>query len=279
MKILNELIKKCENGGTCPNLHELSINYKHEFKISDNPFTYTGKMTSEVGMKIADVYESLTHLPNTKIVNAAYAQLAEETYNQFEYILKNEKIEFEPYEGNGEPYANSYEMLADIFNYHMYFFKTEKGFGETEYKSKNTMLTKTGYKIGKYELTINDMLRIIHDIFGHAQAGNGFGPIGEDMAWYTHIGMLSPLAGAAISAETRGQNCWVNFGPHMRDENNILINKTDSRWLAPQHRPFAEQKMNLLPSSICGIEVFEEQSQVQAKYISEWQPLESVKVI
>ena len=60
------------------------IKYKQEFNILETPFDYTGKMTSEVGIKIADIYDSLEHLPNNKLVAAAYEQLAEETYNQFE---------------------------------------------------------------------------------------------------------------------------------------------------------------------------------------------------
>jgi hypothetical protein len=44
-----------------------------------------------------------------------------------------------------------------------------------------------------YELLVNDMFRIIHDIFGHAMNSYGFDPIGENKAWFTHIQIFSPL--------------------------------------------------------------------------------------
>ena len=53
----------------------------------------------------------------------------------------------------------------------------------------------------------NDMFRAVHDVFGHAAAGRGFDPHGEEAAWLKHSGMYSPLARRALTTETRGQNC------------------------------------------------------------------------
>lgn len=282
MKTLQTLIKKCAlkviHGGNCPLLNRLSTNYKTKFNIDFQTFTYTGKMSSNVGMGIADMYNDLEHKPNNKLVKAAYRQLEKELINQFAYTIKHEKIEFEPYTGKGEPYSNSFEMLKDIHNNHMYFFKTESGFGEEKHNEGNVMLNKSGFKIDDYELLINDIFRIVHDIFGHAMNGYGFGPIGEDKAWFTHLKMFSPLAATALSMETRGQNCWVNFGKHLRDGNNELYEKDDSNYLNPSERPFAEQKMNILPSFMTGIEIFEQGNIVKAKYLKNWNPFNGVLI-
>ena len=282
MEKLQKLIKKCTlkvlHGGSCPILTKIASNYKNDFGIGSYPFRYRDKMTGGLGIMIADVYDVLEHKPNSCLVKAAYKQLAKEVLNQFNYLVKNEKIEFEPYEGKGEPYTSSFDMLLDIHNHHMYFFKTKAGFGgEVEIKD-NVMLNKTGLKINGYELVVNDVFRIVHDIFGHAMDGYGFGPIGEDMAWFSHLKMFSPLAAAALSMETRGQNCWVNFGKHLRDKNNQLLTKRDLNYIPPPKRPFAEQKMNLLPSYISGIEVFKKEGEISANYIKVWDPVESILI-
>ena len=83
----------------------------------------------------------------------------------------------------------------------------------------------------------NEMLRAVHDIFGHAAEGYGFGARGEENAWIHHSMMFSPLAQKALTTETRGQNSWVNFGPH--------------KDLPVTERPYADQKVALLPDWCC----------------------------
>lgn len=280
MKRLKELVKYCElkiiHGGKCPMLNALSAEYKNKYQIPYNPFTYREKMNQAIGIEIANIYQEKAHEPHNKLVKAAYDQLKKEVTDQFMFLMDSENIQYEPFEGKGEPYADSYEMLMDIHDYHLYFFKTESGFGESEYTEENTMLHGTGIMLGDYELVVNDLFRIVHDIFGHAMDGNGFGPIGEDKAWFCHLNMFTPLAAAALSMETRGQNCWVNFGSHMRNAHGELYTRNDKNWLSPGERPFAEQKMNLLPSYITGIDVYEEGKTVKARNVKVWDPIQSV---
>lgn len=278
MKKLKKIVKYCYlktlKGGKCPIFTAIEAEYKNEFKIPHYGFQYTHKMNEVVGMMIADLYESINAKPNDIFVRAAYEQLAKEVIWQFEFLQNSDmKIYFEPYEGEGEPYKNSFEMLNDLHNYHMYFFKTECGFGEEECDEKdNIMLNKTGIVINGYELLINDVFRIIHDIFGHAAYGYSFGPIGEDYAWITHSQMFTPLARAAITTETRGQNCWVNYGPHMRKSNSELYNKNEEGWLHPVERPFAKQKMILLPEAVSGIRLLEQNNIVYGTLLKHWNP-------
>ena len=60
----------------------------------------------------------------------------------------------------------------------------------------------------------NDLFRVVHDYFGHLKHGYGFRAAGEDNAWRAHAAMYSPEARPAMTSETRGQNSWVNYGPH-----------------------------------------------------------------
>jgi small subunit ribosomal protein S19 len=59
----------------------------------------------------------------------------------------------------------------------------------------------------------NEKFRAVHDYFGHlgTKTPNQFGPKGEENAWMAHRQMYSPLAEPAMTAETRGQNSYVNY--------------------------------------------------------------------
>jgi hypothetical protein len=275
MQELKELIKRCKhkilNGGKCPMLVEIRDKYLNHYGISNRHIKpYKGSMNDKVGIKIANAYEELEHSPDNFLVKICYEQLAREVLNQFDFLNERENIIYEPFTSEGEPYENSYEMLKDIHQNHLFFFKTESGFGENNSSESNKMLEKTDFKYNGYEFVINDIFRIVHDIFGHAMNGYSFGPKGEDMAWHTHMQMFSPLAAAAITTETRGQNCWVNFGPHMRNKRGEIFNIYESGYIPPQKRPFAQQKMGLLPSDISGIQIIEKNGVAVAEVLTDW---------
>lgn len=159
-----------------------------------------------------------------KQAELAYATLHLELLRQVRFIVSKLHIHLEAWEQPGEPYANSKAMQADIRdNKHLYYFTG----GET-----HPML---GRKV-------NNIFRAVHDVFGHAAEGYGFGPRGEENAWLHHSQMFSPLAQEALTTETRGQNSWVNFGPY--------------KHLPASERPFAEQKCALLPEWVTDWHLF-----------------------
>ena len=163
---------------------------------------------------IALAYGQLQKFSDNKVVRYAYEELAEEVEAQWDFCLDH-GIAFEPWTSEGQPYANSPEMCEDVrLHRHLYYFT---GGEEHPFLKEN-----------------NDKFRAIHDFFGHAAEGYQFGPRGEFNAWIKHSQMFSPLAQWAMTTETRGQNSWVNFGPH--------------RHLPAKDRPFAKQKVDLLPT-------------------------------
>jgi len=128
----------------------------------------------------------------------AYKQLAHETKQQFRSLPVATS-----YHRNGEGnYDSSKAMLADIYNNkHLNVFQ-----GGDKHDYLHEVDPETG-------LNTNEMFRAVHDFYGHAVHGNEFGPKGEEKAWSAHGGMYSPLARAAMTAETRGQNSVVNYTP------------------------------------------------------------------
>ena len=95
---------------------------------------------------------------------------------------------------------------------------------------------------------VNDLFRAVHDIFGHAKEGHQFGPRGEENAWRQHVRMFTQAARSAMTSETRGQNSWVNYGPHLRREDGTLPELGDTDFIHPKDRPYSEQKIVKFPS-------------------------------
>jgi len=223
----------------------------HLLGISDVNPSKIYELDYAKSIRLADAYEEMLDNPTSSIVQEAYEVLAHETEMQYNAVIdKGYKLEI--WNGSGEPYANSAEVLKDISdNKHMYIFGTEGGFGEEPIsdlkREQNAMLRKTPYKdIKGKPLLVNDLFRFVHDFFGHSELGNGFGAIGEENAWNVHSRMFSPLARKAMTTETRGQNSWVNFGKHIRRSDNSIPKKGDKDYIPLGKRPFAEQKMNLI---------------------------------
>ena len=242
-----------------PEAAEISSSYieqrKDELELVKPEAEKVESLDIENSKRIADAYDELVDNPTDPAVKSAYDAMAKETLEQYASILdKGYKIEI--WEGEGEPYKNSAEMIADVRdNKHMYIFGTEAGFGEGEItpekRAENAMLAETEYKdvTGK-TLLVNDVFRFVHDFFGHTELGNGFGPIGEENAWMVHSRMYSPEARRAMTTETRGQNSWVNFNKELRRDDGSIPKRGDVDYIPLSQRPFAEQKMGLLPDDV-----------------------------
>lgn len=197
---------------------------------------------------IADSYEQMKSTPNEFRTKSAYASLLVETQNQFRQMLAD-GISVELVAGKGEPYANSKQMMRDVKqNGHLFVLSTVGNFGQNEItdkeRSENPLLGVSSFK----GFLFNDLFRAVHDFYGHCQKQNGFGPIGEEIAWVCHSKMFSQNAKKAMTTETRGQNSWVNFGKHLRNAKGDIPVKGETGFVSPQNRPFAIQKTGILPS-------------------------------
>lgn len=193
--------------------------------------------------RVADHYDTMPHNPSDPAVKAAYQALKQETLAQWNHLRAHGYIA-EPWEGEGQPYADSTEMTADARKKHLFFFTGG------DIPSDHPLAELSPVKHRDQRLTYNDIFRAVHDYFGHSLYGNQFGPRGEEHAYRTHARMYSPLAVPALAAETRGQNSWVNFGKHLRREDGSLPLKGDADFVPPPKRPYAEQKANVLPANL-----------------------------
>lgn len=188
---------------------------------------------------VAEEFERMPHDPGNREVKEAYRTMIDETLEQFRAILDT-GLQIEFIRGE-DPYKNTpREAILDVIeNGHLWVFSTREGFGSDANfdPADNPLLEETEFEIDGVKLLANDVFRIVHDYFGHIKNGNGFRAGGEENAWQAHAAMYSPQARRAMTTETRGQNSWVNYGPH--GEANRKASGSDTI--------YADQKIGLLP--------------------------------
>jgi hypothetical protein len=199
----------------------------------------SAKVNPDFASKLAQAYHQMKHDPMHPDVKRSYDALKKETGEQYN-TLKNAGLKVSSIKaGQANPYKNSQDVFDDIHhNNHLWYQPTEGAFGSNaeQGQSDHPLLEPTTEMHEGKPMLANDMFRIVHDYFGHAKEGNGFGPNGEENAWQNHARMYTPEAKRAMTTETRGQNSWVNFGPH-GEHNRANPSKTI----------YADQKAGLLP--------------------------------
>jgi hypothetical protein len=218
--------------------------YMRDAGLPYNPPTKYAKVDAARAKRIADEYERMADDPDHPLVKAAYDAMIRETMAQYQAAkAAGFKAEFWDPEKERDPYEASPRLaIEDVNNnHHMYVFPTYFGYGSKEVPADavriNPLLADSGERWNGYPVTVNDIFRAVHDYFGHAKEGVGFRHDGEENAWRSHASMYSPLARLAMTSETRGQNSWLNFGPH--GEKNRHARTEDT--------VFADQKIGVMP--------------------------------
>lgn len=226
--------------GPIGSIHDVAEAY---MKGLDRPYTPPTKyhpIDEDHSRAIARAFEEMPHTPDDPATKASYDALIKETQAQYNAI-KGTGLKIEPIHPDmPDPYAANPRLAAkDVAeNNHLWYFPTESGFGSGATSLEgHPMMRETGESIGDKPLLANDMFRIVHDYFGHLKEGHGFRAAGEDNAYRTHSAMYSDLARPAMTTETRGQNSWVNYGPH--GETNRKASAADT--------VYADQKVGLMP--------------------------------
>ncbi len=240
----DEIVKSAESPQQSPQepkhneqVRQVADQYAQSKGLKLNHNIPPAKVDPQNAKKIADAYHGAKHEPQNPHVQQAYKALIGETNDQFKHMLANGLQVSKIQPGAPNPYKSSKDLFHDIKNNnHIAYFPTDQGFGSGDQASDHPMLQPTEHMHEGKPMLANDVFRIVHDYFGHAKEGNGFGPNGEEGAWQHHMQMYSPLAQKALTAETRGQNSWVNFGPH-----------GEANRKNPGNTVYADQKATILP--------------------------------
>lgn len=216
--------------------------YMKRAGLEYQPPAQYAKVNKERAARIAAEYDRMKHDPKNPVVRAAYQALAKETIEQYRAVIDSGlKVEFIDFAATGDPYAASPRLMTEDVrnNNHMWVFSTRDGFGtDASFDPEdNPLLAETEFEISGQKALVNDLFRVVHDYFGHVKEGVGFRADGEENTWRAHSSMFSPLAQRALTTETRGQNSWLNFGPHGEKNRTAKVEDTH----------FADQKTGLLP--------------------------------
>lgn len=216
--------------------------YMADAGLEYTPPVRYAKVDPDRAKRIAAEYDKLKHDPQNPQVKAAYEALARETIAQYRAVIDSGlQVEFIDFAKQGDPYAASPRLMTEDVrnNNHMWLFSTRDGFGsDAEFDQiDNPLLAETEFTISGQKALVNDLFRVVHDYFGHVKEGVGFRADGEENTWRAHSSMFSPLAQRALTTETRGQNSWVNYGPH--GETNRKAGAAETH--------YADQKVGLLP--------------------------------
>lgn len=245
-------------------VQRIAKEYVTEKNIGLSNIAPINKLNTDRSQRISKIYDEAIHNPYDPEVKEAYEKMVEETIWQYEKMMA-EGYSVEIYQGQGEPYATSKELVEDVLNNkRMVIFGTESGYGSDgitqAQRDENPLLTETKFKdVNGQPMLANDLFRAVHDFFGHAEYGNGFGALGEENAWRVHSRMFSPLARRAMTTETRGQNSYVNFSgvndaakEQLKEANKLRkegkIDEANAlKEQALEQFSFADQKITLLP--------------------------------
>jgi hypothetical protein len=254
-----------------PETKQIADKYKKDKGITTPEGEAFRELDEARSKELADAYQAMKDDPSNPEVKEAYEAMASETMDQYQ-AMQESGYTIELWEGEGEPYANSGEMIADVRdNKHMYVLSTENEFGDDpisdQKRSENPLLKDSGIKdVNGKTLLINDIFRGVHDFFGHTERGNSFGPKGEENAWDVHARMYSDKARRAMTTETRGQNSYVNFSgvnaeakakfaqANKLEKEGEIDEANKLREEARSEFKFAEQKIGLMPEEFSNIE-------------------------
>jgi hypothetical protein len=201
----------------------------------------------ERATRIAQAYEEMAHAPQDPAVQAAYADLIQQTLAQYQALV-DAGYTFTFFDSETDPYAgNPWNAMRDLrANKTMAVYGTYDGYGTegltAELIADNPMLQDTGLvwldQNGvERPVTANDLFRAVHDAFGHGIEGAGFRARGEENAWQAHVRLFTGPAVAVLTSETRGQNSWLNYGPFGEQNRTASVEDT----------VFAPQKAGIMP--------------------------------
>ena len=256
--------------GPDPRLVEVAENYAAANGIELKRQSEYVDVDVERAGRIADAYDQMAHAPNDPVVREAYENLVQQTVAQYEALISaGYRFWFTDNNApsNMDYLSTPWNAMRDIReNKTMGIYPTNDGFGASEFDpAANPLLADTGltWPVGgpdsfqEMPVLANDLFRAVHDAFGHGLEGTGFRARGEENAWQAHIRLFKGSAKAAITTETRGQNSWLNYGPHGESNRTAKVEDT----------VFADQKTGLMPEwtwkeGLVGDEVVEQASRV-----------------
>jgi hypothetical protein len=211
-------------------------------------------VVAELCRDVADDFDRRPdHPPDDELdtVLAAYTALRQESLRQLRAV-QAAGIRIRPWLRPGQPYSGS-RQLSDAVRATstLYVYLTARGHGPSGTRARrHPLLAPSGVRIEGVELCHNDVLRAVHDLFGHIAYGNSMGPAGELRAAFCQFALYPPAAHPALFAEQVSQVCWFFAGAHLRDGSGRVPARGEPGWTPPDERLYPRQKVFAGPPAL-----------------------------
>lgn len=228
----------------------VTAKYRQENGVRDGRLMTLLPLDTDYMKRVADAQQRAAHNPGADSVAKAYRALIDETKAMWRALGD---VEVEAWTGDGQPYASAVDMLADIAAGRLRMRLSDDMFGPGADNPGHPMNAASGVKTTDGRgLTNNDLLRIVHDVYGYGQSGFRDDPRGQYNAYHEHARLVSPEARGALATETLAQRAWQEFGAHLRRRDGTVPRETDVDYLKPNMKEFAEQKAFVLDDELMG---------------------------
>lgn len=228
----------------------VTAKYRQENGVRDGRLMTLLPLDTDYMKRVADAQQRAAHNPGADSVAKAYRALIDETKAMWRALGD---VEVEAWTGDGQPYASAVDMLADIAAGRLRMRLSDDMFGPGADNPGHPMNAASGVKTTDGRgLTNNDLLRIVHDVYGYGQSGFRDDPRGQYNAYHEHARLVSPEARGALATETLAQRAWQEFGAHLRRRDGTVPRETDVDYLLPSKKEFAEQKAFVLDDELLG---------------------------
>ncbi len=228
-----------------PRLRAVAHLYAEEAGLPYRPSARFVNVNPEQARDYALAYDRMANDLGDPLVQSAWRRMGAETLDQLDALhAGGYRFRFNP--AGVDPYAASPRLaLEDLkHNHRLSVFPTEAGYGTIGEASAHHPLLEPvrgrGHLFEGAPFVMNDAFRVVHDALGHAPIGAGFRAGGEENAFRHHLALYSDMARPAMTAETRGQNSWVNFGPFAHANQGASGADT----------VYADQKAGLMPDFV-----------------------------
>ena len=227
-------------------IRALTTPFREQRMIKQGPIQAYPRMDELYQKRIANYHEVVEHQPDSPDVQSAYNAMKSEVMDLFKSLGD---IRIRAWTDASEPYTNPAEMVNDILdNGNLYLRLTTDMFGPSVATFNHPLYEQSNVSTSDGRtLTYNDIMRVVTEVFGHAQAGVRYNPRDKFVAYHELSRLMSDNAKPALAAETLGQNAWQNYGRHMRRKDQSVPAVYDVDYLKAKSREFAEQKAYAMP--------------------------------
>jgi hypothetical protein len=232
---------------SCPSARAVARQYLDERDIV-RPDSRFPDLDDGFAARVAQRLDDAVSEPADPRVAHAYAVLCAETRSQFD-AMRAAGLTVRPWLESGQPYSGTADLVRQLERtgtLHVYL--TEAGYGAgAERDPRNPMLAPAGITIDGHRFLYNDLLRAVHDFFGHSMFGDSFSLRGELKAGYAHFQMYSEDAHPALFNELVAQICWFYAGPHLTTPEGVIPRAAQPGFVPPSARPYPPQKVLAFP--------------------------------